>query len=238
MSKARKWSLSLKARSDIQAAVRVLGRRSASQKTMEASDSRFGPNGFRLDLRGANLQAVDAPHSDFRGAQLERSRLEGSIFRDSCFAQVELAHAHLEGADFSGVEMKNADLAWTQLEATNFGWARMECTNLYEARMEGTDFLNALLAGSNLYSVTINKFTDLRVKSNFGSAVRHTNFRETGVNEEFLASSFGDGTVDLPGNFVAKKEPLSHWKPERLDWDKFQEEWYKWQVKIGYRHRD
>jgi hypothetical protein len=89
----------------------VLGRRTAEQVAHERADRRYGPEGFRLDLRNTNLQAVDASRATLERARLERARLEGA----------NLLGARLEGANLGGARLEGANLRGARFdEATDF----------------------------------------------------------------------------------------------------------------------
>ncbi len=120
------WSSSLpKPRTDIVAAIEVVGRRSATQIDLELRHRhRQGAETYRLDLRAVNLQAADLSHLN-----LGRALLAG---------------ARMEGADLSGARMEGADLSGARMEGANLFGARME-----GAVLSGADFRNANWAGAS-----------------------------------------------------------------------------------------
>jgi hypothetical protein len=63
--------------------------------------------GFRLDLRGTNLQHADLTHARLNHALLTGTRLEGAA----------LAKARLEGANLWGARRERADLGGANLKA-------------------------------------------------------------------------------------------------------------------------
>jgi len=257
-SKAWRWAQELKARTDIQAAVQVLGRRTPDQRAMERSDDRYGPDGYQLDLRQTNLQAVDISHLNFSKALLQNSRLEGAnLFaarieeaellgawmeganlNGARMERAELSGARMEGADLSKARMEGADLIEARMEGTNLSGARMEGTDLMRARMEGADLKGAWIEGADLEAISVDQSTRLKVETNHASALSLIDFSEVEVPEDFLKSAFGDGSVILPEGYTAGEGVLAHWVARSLNWVTFRIEWHKWQDKIGYRRRD
>ncbi len=190
----RQWAQTLpKPRADVQLALKVIGRRSARQRLVEAAwpnppDAAtrwpFDPDfqrlpdkpgetaltlaqieafkaglaawkqtcadyrGYRLDLRGANLQGADlaAGQPDgsdavFSGARLYEARMEGA----------RLFRARMEGASLDGARMEGASLIMARVEGARLEGARMEGASLYEAGMEGARLDGARMEGASLY---------------------------------------------------------------------------------------
>lgn len=104
-------------------------------------------SGYRLDLRGANLQGADlspkrpdASDAVFSGALMQGARLEGA----------SLSEARMEGANLRGAWMEGANLSRARLEGANLIVARMEGATLREARMDGADLSRARMEGADL----------------------------------------------------------------------------------------
>ncbi|NYS23997.1 pentapeptide repeat-containing protein [Rhodobacteraceae bacterium 2376] len=123
--------------------------------------------GYRLDLRGANLQGADmaAKQPDgsdavFSGARLDGTRMEGADLSqarmegaDLTLARMEgadLSHARMEGAGLRGARMEGASLRGARMEGADLEWARMEGAGLEWARMEGAVLLLARMEGALL----------------------------------------------------------------------------------------
>ena len=238
MSKASKWALNLTARADIQAAVQVLGRRTEDQCTMETTDVRFGPEGYRMDLRDTNLQAVDISHLNFRNALLQNARLEGAKLSNTHMEGANLFNACLNGAILSYAHLAEATLSKTRMEGASLFSVSMEGANLRAARLEATNLNSARMEGADLDSIHLSQFMDLRVETNHASALRSVDFTDIVVSEDFLKSAFGDGSVTLPEGYTAGEGVLVHWHPEVLDRTQFRKAWHEWQDEIGYRRRD
>jgi hypothetical protein len=84
-------------RTDIQTALEVIGRRSEDQIAREGKSDTGGEwTGYRLDLRGADLQAADlADRPDrpmrFGHARLDRARMQGAVLRGADLRPAEWA---------------------------------------------------------------------------------------------------------------------------------------------------
>lgn len=94
--------------------------------------------GYRLDLRGANLQRAD----------MAAKQPDGS---DAVFSGALLAHARMEGADLRLARMEGADLRWARMTGANADYLRGDGADLGFARLEAAVFTGAKLSGANLY---------------------------------------------------------------------------------------
>lgn len=212
-SNARQWAGSLHAPcADIAQALRVLGRRTAEQRRVEAAwpdapqtgtdwpfdtpapDLRAGTteapltrdeiaafkeklrawgdkvetySGYRLDLRGATLQAADlsakrpdASDAVFSGALLTGARLEGATITGARMEGARLAFARMNGADLSSARVEGAELTVARMEGAKLFRVRIAGANLVMARMEGADLSGAemqvaTLSGARLQSAVL-----------------------------------------------------------------------------------
>ena len=114
-------------------------------------------SGYRLDLRGANLQGADlsakrpdASDAVFSGALMQGARLEGANLWTARMEEANLSEARMEGANLGMARMEGADLSRARMEGAKLGAARMEGAYLGAARMEGADLWKALMEGANL----------------------------------------------------------------------------------------
>ncbi|MFN3261560.1 MAG: pentapeptide repeat-containing protein [Pikeienuella sp.] len=128
--KAAQWAYSLPApRADVQAALTVIGRRSALRRAHEAARE------YQIDLRRANLQK----------ANLSFAALENTLFAD----------ARLEGADFTGAQLENADFFGARMDGATFIDASLENADLSEVSTEGADLMYARMNRAALWGNTI-----------------------------------------------------------------------------------
>jgi hypothetical protein len=114
---------------DISAALTVIGRRNARDRSRERK------NNWRLDLRNAVL----------KGVTLEDTHLERALFVD----------AHLEGAWLSRIQLEGAFLFRVHLQGAKLMGANLNGARLYSAHLEGADlsgaqFKEAWLSGAHL----------------------------------------------------------------------------------------
>jgi len=169
-NRLQEWKADLRSvhapRTDIQTALEVIGRRSEDQIAREGkSDAAGAWTGYRLDLRGAKLQAADLadrPDRPMRfgharltearmeGAVLNRARMEGADLRQAQMQGADLIWARMEGAVLSQARMEGAVLWKAWMEGAALSWARMEGAVLHQARMEGADLGGARMEGADL----------------------------------------------------------------------------------------
>jgi uncharacterized protein YjbI with pentapeptide repeats len=115
--------------------------------------------GYRLDLRGANLQGADmaAKQPDgsdavFSGALLQGARIEGANLRMALIVGALLEKAQMKGGDFENAKMDSAVCWEVQMEGTILNWVHINGADIWEARMEG-----AYLMGARMERTTISE---------------------------------------------------------------------------------
>jgi uncharacterized protein YjbI with pentapeptide repeats len=156
---------------DIQAALRVLGRRPGA-----------GKEEFRLDLSHANLKGAH-----FDGGNWDHASFVYSDLDDTLFARSTLNEAHFEAtsllgcgfadvkaqgvqfqarrlkAFFCGADLRGADFSGTDLSGTDFSGRRDPHGTLYTppAILDGADFTDAKLVGVDFSGVDLRAVTGL-----------------------------------------------------------------------------
>lgn len=175
-SKARTWTHDLpEPRPDIAMVLRVLGRRTSDQRRVEAAWPEAPDNkttwpfdnhrpellaqlhnysGYRLDLRGANLQRVDisaqrpdASDAVFSGAILKDARLQGANFSKARLEWADLSHARMTGATLEGANMRKADIIGAYMEGVNLSRAQLQEAVLVSAWLDAADCSGAQMDG-------------------------------------------------------------------------------------------
>ncbi|MEM1363719.1 MAG: pentapeptide repeat-containing protein, partial [Pseudomonadota bacterium] len=149
-------------RTDLQIALRVLGRRTEVQRACEGVETeqkgtvngteitRHDWAGYRLDLRDSNLRHVDLGHGSADPMDLRHTRLEGAQFQGA-----NLRDAQLQGADFGRAQLQGAILKDAQLQGANLGGAQLQGANLERAQLQGTYLRDAQLQGANLWEAQL-----------------------------------------------------------------------------------
>ncbi|MEM7544739.1 MAG: pentapeptide repeat-containing protein [Pseudomonadota bacterium] len=141
-SKAWLWVQHLPVpRADIQAAMRIIGRRSSLRLAFEKRKK------YRLDLRAANLQRCDLYPLKLGPALLNDARLEGA----------QLARVQMDGASLTGAKMQGANLYGTMMGRVDLEGSEMEGANLHMAQMEGADLRGAMIGGADFSKVEMGK---------------------------------------------------------------------------------
>ena len=126
-------------RSDVQAVLKILGRRSKARIGYEIEET-ADKSRYVLDLRKTNLRNAELRAGDFRNALLSGAHLEGA----------DLGRAHLEDANLDGAHLEGADLNGAHLERANLDGAHLEGADLRRAELEGANLIEAHLEGANL----------------------------------------------------------------------------------------
>ena len=109
-------------RQDVQTALDVIVSRGEAELILEKAQ------GFRLDLRNANLRHADLPGVDFSGANLE-----GAI----------LSETNMDGANLSEAILHEADLSFTNCRKSNFRKSSLVRANLHHVSVDHSDFSGA-----------------------------------------------------------------------------------------------
>ena len=139
---------SVKPKTDIQAILTVIGRRTLTYKNGE--DYRLDLRATDLggaDLRGANLSEADFSGADLRGANLNGAHFRGANLNGAHFRGANLSGAHLRGANLSGAYLWGANLSGAYLWGANLSEANLGGAHLSGAHLRGADLRGASLEG-------------------------------------------------------------------------------------------
>ncbi len=144
-----------KVRPDIQAALEVIGQRSAERVIFERQ------NGLRLDLRGANLRKANLTDLNMSFVRLNGAHLEGALLFYTSLEDASLDGANLTGANLSFASLDQASLKksilndclfWSttarraDFRHSTFNYARFE-----NARLNDAIFMHSSARGARFY---------------------------------------------------------------------------------------
>lgn len=169
------WARGLKvARSDLQKAVQTLGRirdiqgvelednaidlRGANLQAMDLSDLNFGKGQWQwAQMQGANLwraqmQGTILTEAQMHGAELSSAQMQGAILVSAQMQGANLAVAQMHGAELSGAQMQGAILSSAQMQGAHLSYAQMQGAELSYAQMQGAGLSDAQMQGANLAS--------------------------------------------------------------------------------------
>lgn len=144
-------------RSDVQAALTVLGRRARAYGRGED---------IPLYLADTNLRGAHLEGAHLEGAILWNAHLEGSVLWGANLSGAKLTVADLEDANLIEVDLDKALLSNTDLKGADLSGA-----SLQECYAVGSTFNGALLSGSHLDGANLNA-TDLR-EASLGETAEH-----------------------------------------------------------------
>ena len=135
----------IKPRTDIQAALTVIGRRPEERRKYEEK------KGHRIDLSG----------TDLRGADISRAYLKCIDLHST-----KLIRANLTGADLSGEKLYFTDLSGASFFGADLSGALLFCADLSGASFSGADLPGALFFGTDLYGADFSRanLTDAKFK--------------------------------------------------------------------------
>lgn len=202
-----------------------------------------GYEGYRLDLRNADLRGANLSRLNLNGAKLTRSFLQGVNLRESRLQGAELRVARLQGAGLGEARLQGADLWEARLQGTQLWGARLQGANLRDARLQGAGLAEARLQGANLWVARLQgaqlwgarlqganlrearlqgaglwlaRFdaqTNLMAATLRSAAVGFVDCTDVPQIAEHLEKMFGDGSVTLPEGVAWPK----HWPDHALD---------------------
>jgi Pentapeptide repeats (8 copies)/Pentapeptide repeats (9 copies) len=127
-------------RTDVQAAVTVLGRRERDH------DRPID----RPMLSGVNLSGYDLSDGDFTSANFRGSYLCGAMLRGARLAAASFEAANLERADLYGTDCMGASFAGAAASSARFAHSRLDGASLVDADLRGADFSRSRLEGADL----------------------------------------------------------------------------------------
>jgi len=131
-------------RADVQAALTIVGRR---PEIIQLSAER---EGWRLDLRNANLVAYDFSNLNYDNARFDNSflngaNMSGARFVNCVFQGTSLRATKMKGVFFHSAIFDDCDVRGAEIEATDFSSATLVDTDLRDARV-----ISLNIKGANL----------------------------------------------------------------------------------------
>lgn len=87
---------------------------------------KFGFDGGRANLNGAQISGMDLVGADLRGASFKKSICQNTLFRQARLNGVDFSGADLSQADFTEADLRRATLEGAELEEAIFKGAKVE----------------------------------------------------------------------------------------------------------------
>ena len=187
---------------DVQAAISVIGRRTARQREYERAQRQNRANGsgdaWRLDLSNCHLARANFAGLDFSAARFEGSTLhwsnsslaslEDARLREAHLEAANLSEAKLTGASFVQATLTRASLGGARAEGASFNGAHLEGVSLSGAHLEGADFFGAHFGDAWLGNAVL---VDARLDESDLADAR-------GVSQSQVDAAWGDQNTALP----------------------------------------
>lgn len=181
---------------DIQAALRVIGRREASK---DPDNKRIDLN--QTDLAGANL----------KGVMFRRVELHGADLRNANFREADLSEASLENANLRG-----AMLGLSNFKQANLSGADLSAVELIGGRLKEADLTNASLADADLRGVDLRRAT-LKGTSFKGTNLKGANLKgAVNLTQAQLDEAYLDSNTHLPEHVRSRLPPADPPEPQHL----------------------
>jgi hypothetical protein len=133
----------------VQAALTVLGRRPANDRTYPRADlnQTWLPG---ANLTGANLAGANLAGANLTGANLTGANLSGAILMGATFTHADLSGADLTVVNLNGAKITHASLGRANLSGASLGWADLTSTQFTLAQLDGANLYGANLTDTNL----------------------------------------------------------------------------------------
>ncbi|GAA6178629.1 hypothetical protein NBRC116594_00670 [Shimia sp. NS0008-38b] len=218
-------------RSDMQNAVQVLGRL--------ATITDVDTSTLSIDLRKANLQAMDLSGLSFDKAQLTNAKLQGANLMGAELQEAHLISAELQGANLWGAKLQGADLVGAELQGADLISAELQGADLISAELQGADLnsaelrgaylVGAELQGADLNSAKLDISTNLTDAFFAGASVRFVDFTDIPQIAIHIDAVFGDGTTKLPEDV---RRPAT-WPNEKLNEIDYDTQWRAFAARKG-----
>lgn len=156
--------------------------------------------GYRLDLRGANLQGIDLAAESldssgavYCGALFCGARLEGARLRRARISGANLRRARMEGADLEQVQMEGTDLTEARMEGAYLSEAQLVGGKLHRSIFQGAHLECADLAGADLWQSQLES-AYLGSAGMEGTRLGHTFLDGSDVEEARMDGAYLSGT--------------------------------------------
>jgi len=131
-----------KIRTDIQAALTVIGRRNCEN---DKENQRLDLNNIDIrgvDLINANCERVDFIHSNLEGALLNKASLQNAYFNSANLKTVDFSEANLQKVDLSGANLVNANFYRANLQGSFLQGTNLYLANLFQSKLQGANLKN------------------------------------------------------------------------------------------------
>ncbi|MEU4411502.1 pentapeptide repeat-containing protein [Streptosporangium sp. NPDC023963] len=179
-------------RTDLQAAVTVIGRRAVDQDAPGARINFAGAHLNHADFTNANFTDANFNSAHLNHADLTNAKLTRASLNSAQLVNANLAEARLTCADFTDARLRRANLASAELDTADFTRAILILANLTGANLMDANFGHAVLKGANLVDV------DLTGATLANATLVDADFTRADLTRTILTSADLTGVVGLP----------------------------------------
>lgn len=176
------------------------------------------------NLSGAELSGISGIEVSISDARLENVAVIAEIMSGLGDEGDTEFKPNLRGADFNRSFIANSQFHSANLNGASFAMATLKNVDFVNSDLTGVKFWSTLIEGSDgrkgVFDETVLSDADFT-----GAALRNINLStSTGITEERLATSFGDGSITLPNDV---NYPCM-WSEEVLSDEEFHARWRGW----------
>jgi len=130
---------------DIQAALKVIGRRNVELDSLEE----------KLDLRDIDIRKADLRQANFRRVDLRSSDLSGADMTGSVLIEADMENSILSGTNLERANLQSVNFHRANLCAANLNRAVVKEANLHKANIFGASLCGADFTDANFYKANL-----------------------------------------------------------------------------------
>ncbi|MDJ0676092.1 MAG: pentapeptide repeat-containing protein [Calothrix sp. MO_167.B42] len=130
---------------DIQAALKVIGRRNVELDSPQE----------KLDLRDIDIRKADLRQANFQKIDLRSSNLAGADMTGSVLVEADMENSILSGINLEQANLQSANFHKANLCAANLNRALVKEANLQQANLAGASLCGANFTGANFYKANL-----------------------------------------------------------------------------------
>lgn len=178
-------------RTDIQAALTVIGRRNVEKDPQNQKlDLRYtdisGADLYKANLQRADLRKADLCGADLREANLSEADLEDANLSGAMLGEANLQSSNLHTANLCGANLNRTLVSKANLRAANLSGASLRAAdlceaNLYKANLQGANLKSANLSGAKLFLANLH-LAKLGKANLYGTGLIGANLQQANLN--------------------------------------------------------
>ncbi len=163
---------------DIQAALKVIGRRN-----VELDSPRE-----KLDLRDIDIRKADLRQANFQGVDFRSSNLSGADMADSVLVEADMENSLFSGTNLERANLESANFHRANLCVANLNRALAKEANLRQANLSGASLCGANFVGANFYKANLQQ-ANLQLANLSGAKLFLVNLQAANLSKATLKAT-------------------------------------------------